>query len=41
MPGRTPAEHSWLRVHAYLNRHRHQLSLRAAAGYPAADRLAP
>jgi hypothetical protein len=40
MPGRTPAEQSWLQVHTYLNRNRHQLSLRSASGYPEADRLA-
>jgi hypothetical protein len=39
-PERTPSEQDWLRVHAYLNRNRHGLAVRAAAGYPAADRVA-
>ncbi len=34
------SEREWLRVHAYLNRNRHGLAVRAAAGYPAADRVA-
>ena len=39
-PERTASEQEWLRVHAYLNRNRHDLAVRAAAGYPAADRVA-
>ena len=34
------SERDWLRVHAYLSRNRHDLAVRAAAGYPAADLVA-
>ena len=34
------SEQQWLRVHAYLNRNRHDLAVRAAAGYPAENRVA-
>jgi hypothetical protein len=34
------SERQWLRVHAYLNRNRHELAVLAAAGYPAEDRVA-
>lgn len=37
---RTPSEQQWLRVNAYLHRNRHELSVRAAARYPAAARVA-
>ena len=37
---RTASEQDWLRVNAYLQRHRHGLAVRAAAGYPPADRVA-
>jgi hypothetical protein len=40
MPVISESEQQWLRVHAYLNRYRHDLAVRAAAGYPAADRVA-
>jgi hypothetical protein len=40
MTDRTPSEEEWLRVHAFLQRHRHELSVRAAAGYPPDSRLA-
>jgi hypothetical protein len=40
MPVTSESEQQWLRVHAYLNRHRHDLAVRAAAGYPAANRVA-
>jgi hypothetical protein len=40
MPVTSESEQQWLRVHAYLNRNRHGLAVRAAAGYPAADRVA-
>jgi len=40
MPVTSESEQQWLRVHAYLNRNRHDLAVRAAAGYPAADRVA-
>ena len=40
MPVTSESEQEWLRVHAYLNRNRHGLAVRAAAGYPAADRVA-
>lgn len=40
MTGRTPSEESWLRVAAALNRDRHALAMRAAAGYPAGLRVA-
>jgi hypothetical protein len=38
--GRTPSEAEWLRVTAFLNRDRHELAVRAAAGYPPGLRLA-
>jgi hypothetical protein len=34
------AEREWLRVNGYLHRDRHDLAVRAAAGYPPADRVA-
>jgi len=34
------SERDWLRVHAYLSRDRHDLAVRAAAWYPAADQVA-
>jgi len=37
---RTPAEEEWLRVTAFLNRHRYELAVRAAAGYPPGLRVA-
>lgn len=37
---RTPSEERWLRVHAFLSRNRHELSARAADGYPPRLRLA-
>jgi len=37
---RTASEQQWLRVNAYLHRNRHDLSVRSAAGYPPADRVA-
>jgi hypothetical protein len=40
MPATSESELRWLRVHAYLNRNRDGLAVRAAAGYPAADRVA-
>jgi hypothetical protein len=40
MPVTSESEQQWLRVHAYLNRNRRGLAVRAAAGYPAADRVA-
>jgi hypothetical protein len=40
VPVISESEQQWLRVHAYLNRYRHDLAVRAAAGYPAADRVA-
>jgi hypothetical protein len=40
MPVTSESEQEWLRVHAYLNRNRHDLAVRAAAGYPAAARVA-
>jgi len=40
MTGRTPSEAEWLRVHAYGQRERHELAVRAAAGYPPGLRLA-
>jgi hypothetical protein len=39
-PGRSPSEQEWLRVHAFLNRDRHALAVRAAAQYPPDTRLA-
>ena len=36
----TAGQRDWLRVRAYLQEHRHQLGLDAAAGYPADRRLA-
>ena len=36
----TAGQRDWLRVRAYLQDHRHQLSLDAAAGYPADRRIA-
>ena len=36
----TAGQRDWLRVRAYLQQHRHQLSLDAAAGYPADRRIA-
>jgi hypothetical protein len=38
--GRTASEQQWLRVNAYLHRNRHDLSVRAAAGYPPTARVA-
>ena len=40
VPVTSESEQQWLRVHAYLNRHRHDLAVRAAAGYPAENRVA-
>jgi hypothetical protein len=40
MTDRTPSEEEWLRVHAFLNRNRHELAVRAAAQYPPDIRLA-
>ena len=40
MATRTPSEQDWLRVAGFLGRNRHELGIRAAAGYPAGDRLA-
>ena len=40
MTGRTPSEAEWLRVNAYCQRERHELAVRAAAGYPPGLRLA-
>jgi hypothetical protein len=40
VPVTSESEQEWLRVHAYLNRNRHDLAVRAAAGYPAANRVA-
>jgi hypothetical protein len=37
---RTASEQEWLRVHAYLQRHRHELGVRAADRYPADARVA-
>jgi hypothetical protein len=37
---RTASELEWLRVSAYLGRHRHGLAVRAAAGYPSGARVA-
>jgi hypothetical protein len=37
---RTPAEAAWLRVTASMNRDRHEMAVRAAAGYPPGLRLA-
>ena len=37
---RTASEREWLRVNAYLQRNRHDLSVRAADWYPPADRVA-
>jgi hypothetical protein len=34
MTNRTPSEERWLQLTAYLNRDRHDLAVRAAAGYP-------
>lgn len=40
-PGRlTPGQRDWLRVRSYLQEHRHQLTLDAAADYPAGHRVA-
>jgi len=39
-PVRTPSEEEWLRVHAFLNRNRHELAVRAGAEYPPDTRLA-
>ena len=36
----SPSEAEWLRVTAFLNRHRYELAVRAAAGYPPAFRVA-
>jgi hypothetical protein len=36
---RTPSEAEWLRVAAFLNRHRYDLAVRAAAGYPPSYRV--
>src|SRR5215472_90869 len=38
--GVAAAEQEWLRVNGYLHRNRHDLSVRAAAGYPPGDRVA-
>jgi hypothetical protein len=35
----TASEQEWLRVNAYLRRHRHQLAVRAAGRYPASTRV--
>ena len=40
VPVTSESEQQWLRVHAYLNRNRHDLAVRAAAGYPAENRVA-
>jgi hypothetical protein len=40
MSGHTRSEAEWLRVNAYCQRERHQLAVRAAAGYPPGLRLA-
>ena len=40
MTGRTPSEERWLRVNAYCQRERHELAVRAAAGYPPGLRVA-
>jgi hypothetical protein len=40
MTDRTPSEERWLRLAAFLNRDRHDLAVRAAAGYPPGLRLA-
>jgi hypothetical protein len=40
MTNRTPSEAEWLRVHAYCQRERHGLAVRAAAAYPPGLRLA-
>jgi len=40
MTDRTPSEELWLQVTASLNRDRHDLAVRAAAGYPPELRLA-
>ena len=40
MTNRTPSEERWLQVTAYLNRDRHDLAVRAAAGYPPGLRVA-
>jgi len=40
VPVTSESEQEWLRVHAYLNRNRHDLAVRAAAGYPAENRVA-
>jgi hypothetical protein len=40
MTDRTPAQESWMRVHASLGRNRHPLALQAAGGYPPEGRLA-
>jgi hypothetical protein len=39
-PARTPSEEEWLRVHAFLNRNRYELAVRAGAEYPPDTRLA-
>jgi hypothetical protein len=36
----TPSQERWLRVHAFLNRDRHPLAVRAAGDYPAGLRVA-
>jgi hypothetical protein len=40
MTHRTPSEERWLQLTAYLNRDRHGLAVRAAAGYPPGLRVA-
>jgi hypothetical protein len=40
MADRTESEQDWLRVAGFLRQARHELAVRAAADYPAADRLA-
>ena len=40
MTDRTPSEEFWLRRNTYLNRHRYELAVRAAVGYPRETRLA-
>ena len=40
MTDRTPSEAAWLRVNAYYQSERHELAVRAAAGYPAGLRVA-
>jgi hypothetical protein len=40
MTDRTPSEAQWLRVSAYCQRERHELAVRAAAGYPHGLRVA-